>query len=201
MTYQEKVALQGNLPPSHPDYQKIEAAYQDGQRKAGNQITDGVQSFMKNVPRAVDNGNRVLDLIGSNQGVIGFMNRFKTFDEANKYLSPDQQAVTSQFEAFNATLKDASHKLNSSEPTTNQLISTKDSPEQIRAKIQSGLRTFLEAYKDYEAPYTALTTQADQPAASGIPAGRAVQPIISGAGSGIDPGMKQENFPQLPPLQ
>lgn len=199
MTYQDFVSQTAGLSPNDPEYTKIKNQYDMEQSLIKNGIPENVQGFMRNAVPIQRNANIIADKIGDGTFPMGLINHFDNLTDAAKYVDPKYQGFVTGLDGLNNGFEELYQNSTGTKPSSNMLISPKDSQQQAEAKIAYMTNFFSGTYDEYKGIYSALSPSGDVSAQTGQIQAAAV-PKDNTPSTGVNPLLMQQNFPSVAPL-
>lgn len=199
MTYQDFVNQTAGLSTNDPEYTKIKNQYDMEQSLIKNGLPGNVQAFMRNAVPVQKNANIIADKIGSGEFPMGLINHFDNLNEAAKYVNPKYQGFVTGLDGLNRGFQTLYEASMGSGPSSNMLISPKDSQQQAEAKLAYMTNFFAGTYDEYKGVYSAMSPSGDVSSQTGQIQPASV-PVDNTPATGVNPLLMQQNFPSVAPL-
>ncbi len=156
MTEQQREQAETGLVPGEPAYTKVEQKFAADQKMAAAQYAPQVATFMQRAPAVQQAANALYDQVPNLP--MGIINNYDSFDAARKYIDPKYQTQITQIDALNTGFKQLFQAVTGEAPTSDMLVSSKDSTSAVQAKIAFITNYFAGTWNQYKGAYAAATS-------------------------------------------
>lgn len=200
MTQAQRQALEANLTPGTPEYEKVERDFAADQERAAQQLPNNARSFMNNAPtymQTFNESNKALQSLPTD-----LVKHFKTGQEWKAYMSNPNNPYAqhlSTITKLDTQYIAAYRAIYGNDPGADQLIGAGDSNEQMREKWANMMKDVYNNYSKFLDPFNAVTSPggAQTPGGAPIAAPHIVEEPPQNANSIVGGQLPSLNLPQL----